>query len=43
MIYVARNPKDVAVSFYHFHKIANFLPDPGSFDDFLRHFLDGTG
>ncbi|XP_066493010.1 sulfotransferase 2B1-like [Tiliqua scincoides] len=42
VIYVARNPKDVAVSFYHFHKIANFLPDPGSFSDFLQHFLDGT-
>ncbi|XP_053126990.1 sulfotransferase 2B1-like isoform X2 [Hemicordylus capensis] len=42
VIYVARNPKDVAVSFYHFHKMANFLPDPGSFDDFLHHFLDGS-
>ncbi|KAL8195102.1 UNVERIFIED_CONTAM: hypothetical protein K2H54_046739, partial [Gekko kuhli] len=43
VIYVARNPKDVAVSFYHFHRMANFFPDPGSFDDFLLQFLDGTG
>ncbi|XP_048371235.1 sulfotransferase 2B1-like [Sphaerodactylus townsendi] len=42
VIYVARNPKDVAVSFYHFYRMANFFPDPGTFDDFLLHFLDGT-
>ncbi|XP_065272615.1 sulfotransferase 2B1-like [Emys orbicularis] len=42
VIYMARNPKDVAVSFYHFHKMAKFLPDPGSFEDFLIRFLDGT-
>uniref|UniRef100_A0A8C0GNW7 Sulfotransferase n=1 Tax=Chelonoidis abingdonii TaxID=106734 RepID=A0A8C0GNW7_CHEAB len=43
VIYMARNPKDVAVSFYHFHKMARFLPDPGSFEDFLVRFLEGTG
>ncbi|NXU55857.1 ST2B1 Sulfotransferase, partial [Turnix velox] len=43
VIYVARNPKDVAVSFYHFHHLAKFLPDPGSFDTFLTRFLQGTG
>ncbi|NXE54549.1 ST2B1 Sulfotransferase, partial [Casuarius casuarius] len=42
VIYVARNPKDVAVSFYHFHRLAKFLPDPGSFDAFLARFLEGT-
>ncbi|XP_006008319.1 sulfotransferase family 5A, member 1 [Latimeria chalumnae] len=42
VIYITRNPKDVAVSFYHFHKMANFLPDPGSFNDLLKKFLDGT-
>ncbi|NXI34066.1 ST2B1 Sulfotransferase, partial [Galbula dea] len=42
VIYVARNPKDVAVSFYHFHRFAKFLPDPGSFDTFLTQFLEGT-
>lgn len=43
VIYVARNPKDVAVSFYHFHHLAKFLPDPRSFDDFLTQFLEGSG
>lgn len=43
VIYVARNPKDVAVSFYHFHRLAKFLPDPDSFDAFLTQFLEGTG
>lgn len=43
VIYVARNPKDVAVSFYHFHHLAKFLPDPSSFDAFLTQFLEGTG
>ncbi|XP_051581112.1 sulfotransferase 2B1-like [Myxocyprinus asiaticus] len=42
VIYVARNPKDVVVSYYHFHKMANFLPDPGSFTEFLSAFLKGT-
>ncbi|XP_026071828.1 sulfotransferase family cytosolic 2B member 1-like [Carassius auratus] len=42
VIYVARNPKDVSVSYYHFHKMANFLPDPGTFSDFLIDFLKGA-
>ncbi|KAK2853936.1 hypothetical protein Q5P01_006597 [Channa striata] len=41
IIYVSRNPKDVVVSFYHFHKIANFLPEAGSFAEFLNSFLEG--
>ncbi|XP_026122148.1 sulfotransferase family 5A, member 1 isoform X2 [Carassius auratus] len=42
VIYVARNLKDVLVSYYHFHKMANFLPDPGTFSDFLNDFLKGA-
>lgn len=42
VIYVSRNPKDVVVSFYHFHKMANFLPEAGSFPEFLNRFLEGT-
>ncbi|XP_010903144.1 sulfotransferase family 5A, member 1 [Esox lucius] len=41
VIYVTRNPKDVAVSYYYFHKMANFLPEPNSFDEFLDQFLEG--
>lgn len=40
---MARNPKDALVSFYHFHQIAGFLPDPNSFEDFVDEFLEGTG
>lgn len=43
VIYVSRNPKDVVVSFYHFHKMANFLPEPHSFPEFLVRFLEETG
>lgn len=43
VIYVARNPKDVMVSYYHFHRLAKFLPDPVSFDAFLHQFLEGKG
>lgn len=42
VIYVSRNPKDVAVSFFHFHKLATFLPEFSTFQEFLHHFLDGT-
>uniref|UniRef100_A0A8C6NZ04 Sulfotransferase n=1 Tax=Nothobranchius furzeri TaxID=105023 RepID=A0A8C6NZ04_NOTFU len=41
VIYVSRNPKDVVVSFYHFHQFTNFLPEPGSFSEFLNQFLEG--
>ncbi|KAJ8332879.1 hypothetical protein SKAU_G00417750 [Synaphobranchus kaupii] len=41
VIYVTRNPKDIAVSSFHFHKMASFLDDPGTFDQFLDKFLSG--
>lgn len=43
VVYMARHPKDVLVSFYHFHRIAGFLPTPSSFEDFVDEFLEGTG
>ncbi|XP_040837953.1 sulfotransferase 2B1-like [Ochotona curzoniae] len=43
VVYMARHPKDVLVSFYHFHRMASFLPDPSSFQDFMDEFLEGTG
>ncbi|KAM6942847.1 sulfotransferase family 5A, member 1 [Xenentodon cancila] len=42
VVYVSRNPKDVVVSFYQFHKMANFLPKVDSFPEFLNRFLDST-
>ncbi|MEQ2314785.1 hypothetical protein AMECASPLE_015665 [Ameca splendens] len=43
VINVIRNPKDVLVSSYYFHQMANFLEDPGSFDEFMDKFLEGRG
>ncbi|KAM5227209.1 sulfotransferase 1A1-like [Ctenodactylus gundi] len=41
VIYVARNAKDVAVSYYYFYKMAKLHPDPGPWDSFLEEFMDG--
>nr|XP_056719794.1 sulfotransferase 1C2-like [Euleptes europaea] len=41
IIYVARNAKDNAVSFYHFHRMNQMLPEPGNWDQFLEDFLVG--
>ncbi|XP_069100143.1 sulfotransferase 1 family member D1-like isoform X2 [Pleurodeles waltl] len=42
IIYVARNPKDVAVSFYKFHLISRIHPDPGTWPEFLENFMAGN-
>ncbi|XP_012515710.1 PREDICTED: sulfotransferase 1A3 isoform X2 [Propithecus coquereli] len=41
VVYVARNAKDVAVSYYHFHCMAKVHPDPGTWDSFLEKFMAG--
>ncbi|XP_056391678.1 sulfotransferase 1 family member D1-like [Hyla sarda] len=41
VIYVARNPKDVLVSFYYFYHMAIVHPDPGTFEEFLQKFIEG--
>lgn len=38
-----RNPKDIVVSSYYFHQMAQFLEDPGTFDEFMEKFLEGRG
>ena len=40
-IYLMRNPKDVAVSWYHFQRMNQLYAFTGSFDDFFDHFLEG--
>ncbi|KAF5907165.1 sulfotransferase family cytosolic 2B member 1-like isoform X2, partial [Clarias magur] len=42
VIYVTRNPKDVMVSSFHFHQMASFLHDPGTFEEFMDSFLSGN-
>ncbi|XP_059754247.1 sulfotransferase 1A1 [Balaenoptera ricei] len=41
VVYVARNAKDVAVSYYHFYRMAKVHPDPGTWDSFLEKFMAG--
>ncbi|XP_058029350.1 amine sulfotransferase-like [Ahaetulla prasina] len=41
IVYVFRNPKDILVSMYHFHKIVVTFETPKSFDTFMENFLAG--
>nr|DBA19074.1 TPA: hypothetical protein GDO54_014950 [Pyxicephalus adspersus] len=41
IVYVARNPKDCMVSYYHFHKMDQTMPDPGPWEHFFLSFLSG--
>ncbi|XP_072031501.1 sulfotransferase 1C4-like [Amphiura filiformis] len=42
IVYVARNPKDVTVSVYHFHQMNAALPKYVSWDDFFNDFISGN-
>ncbi|KAL7977349.1 hypothetical protein Chor_009298 [Crotalus horridus] len=41
IIYVARNIKDNAVSYFHFHRVSKLMPDSGNWDEFLEKFIAG--
>lgn len=42
MVYVARNAKDVAVSYYYFYQMAKLHPEPGPWEEFLNKFMTGN-
>lgn len=42
MIYLARNGKDVAVSYYHFDLMNSINPLPGTWEEYLEKFLAGN-
>merc|ERR1712212_631103 len=41
IIYVARNAKDNAVSFFHFDRMNMVQPEPGDWSGFLNRFMEG--
>ena len=43
MVYVARNPKDVIVSYYFHHKLIKLHEYKGSIEEFAQYFMDDKG
>lgn len=39
VVYVARNPKDVIVSYYHHHKLIPMMNFTGNMDEFAEYFM----
>ena len=43
VIYIARNPKDIMVSYYNMHNLDVTLPSYKSWNDFFDKFIRGDG
>ncbi|KAM9475479.1 cytosolic sulfotransferase 3-like [Clarias gariepinus] len=41
VVYVARNAKDNAVSYFHFERMNQSQPTPGDWNDYIQKFMDG--
>ena len=40
---MARNPKDVIVSYFHFHKLVRFMKFAGNLEAFVDYFVSNKG
>lgn len=43
VVYVARNPKDVIVSYYHYHRLLEFHHYTGNLEAFADYFMTDRG
>lgn len=43
VVYVARNAKDLAVSYYHFDRMNQMHPEPGTWAEYLEKYMAGKG
>ena len=43
MLYVYRNPKDVAVSYFHFARVLSYVQYAGPFERFAKLFIRDKG
>jgi hypothetical protein len=41
VVFIVRDPRDVAVSYFHFVRKANMLPLDASWDEFMKRFMEG--
>ncbi|KAB7504381.1 hypothetical protein Anas_10895 [Armadillidium nasatum] len=42
VIYMARDPRDVVLSYYHYSRLLNVMDFVGSMTDFVEHFVNDT-
>jgi len=41
VIYIVRDPRDVVISYYHFHRKTRFIPDDYPIDQYVSRFVNG--